>query len=122
MAMMFHGNNGNLIFDYQTEEEEENVALDQAVNNLCTTTCEFLSYGANQITQMAKVKQHEMEQLDLIKEKIKKHMVKREKEAVKNSNFIVNKYYARKHELQLQIDQLQNENNRLIASIIKNPE
>ncbi|KRY26315.1 hypothetical protein T01_13919, partial [Trichinella spiralis] len=122
MAMMFHGNNGNLIFDYQTEEEEENVALDQAINNLCTTTCEFLSYGANQITQMAKVKQHEMEQLDLIKEKIKKHMVKREKEAVKNSNFIVNKYYARKHELQLQIDQLQNENNRLIASIIKNPE
>ncbi|OUC45438.1 hypothetical protein D917_08442, partial [Trichinella nativa] len=105
MAMMFHGNNGNLIFDYQTEEEEENVALDQAINNLCTTTCEFLSYGANQITQMAK-----------------KHMVKREKEAVKNSNFIVNKYYARKHELQLQIDQLQNENNRLIASIIKNPE
>ncbi|XP_003368683.1 hypothetical protein Tsp_11922, partial [Trichinella spiralis] len=90
MAMMFHGNNGNLIFDYQTEEEEENVALDQAINNLCTTTCEFLSYGANQITQMAKVKQHEMEQLDLIKEKIKKHMVKREKEAVKNSNFIVN--------------------------------
>ncbi|XP_003369746.1 hypothetical protein Tsp_05156 [Trichinella spiralis] len=122
MAMMFHGNNGNLIFDYQTEEEEENVALDQAINNLCTTTCEFLSYGANQITQMAKVKQHEMEQLDLIKEKIKKHMVKREKEAVKNSNFIVNKYYARKHELQLQIDQLQNENNRLIASIIKKSE
>ncbi|OUC42250.1 hypothetical protein D917_10319 [Trichinella nativa] len=49
-------------------------------------------------------------------------MVKKEKEAVKNSNFIVNKYYARKHELQLQIDQLQNEDNRLIASIIKNPE
>ncbi|KRX12493.1 hypothetical protein T07_12082 [Trichinella nelsoni] len=123
MAMLFHGNNGNLIFDYETEEEEENVALDQAVNNLCTTTCEFLSYGANQITQMAKVIQHEMEQLDLIKEKIKKHMVKKEKEAVKkNSNFIVNKYYARKHELQLQIDQLQNEDNRLIASIIKNPE
>ncbi|KRY43636.1 hypothetical protein T03_16791, partial [Trichinella britovi] len=122
MAMMFHGNNGDLIFDQQTEEEEENVALDQAVNNLCTTTCEFLSYGANQITQMAKVIQHEMEQLDLIKEKIKKHMVKKDKEAVKNSNFIVNKYYARKHELQLQIDQLQNENNRLIASIIKNPE
>ncbi|KRY09481.1 hypothetical protein T12_9548 [Trichinella patagoniensis] len=123
MAMMFHGNNGDLNFDYQTEEEEEeNVALDQAVKNLCTTTFEFLSYGANQITQMAKVKQHEMEQLDLIKEKIKKHMVKKEKEAVKNSNFIVNKYYARKHELQLQIDQLQNEDNRLIASIIKNPE
>ncbi|KRX82935.1 hypothetical protein T06_7207 [Trichinella sp. T6] len=122
MAMMFHGNNKDLIFDYQTEEEEENVALDQAVNNLCTTTCEFLSSGVNQITQMAKVIQHEMEQLDLIKEKIKKHMVKKEKEAVKNSNFIVNKYYARKHELQLQIDQLQNEDNRLIASIIKNPE
>ncbi|OUC40694.1 hypothetical protein D917_03882, partial [Trichinella nativa] len=122
MAMMFHGNNRDLIFDYQTEEEEENVALDQAVNNLCTTTCEFLSSGVNQITQMAKVIQHEMEQLDLIKEKIKKHMVKKEKEAVKNSNFIVNKYYARKHELQLQIDQLQNEDNRLIASIIKNPE
>ncbi|KRY03202.1 hypothetical protein T01_13654 [Trichinella spiralis] len=30
MAMMFHGNNKDLIFDYQTEEEEENVALDQA--------------------------------------------------------------------------------------------
>ncbi|KRZ78279.1 hypothetical protein T10_8986 [Trichinella papuae] len=122
-AMMFHGNNENFIFDQQTkeEEEEENISLDQALNNLCTTTYEFLSYGANQITQMEKVKKHEMEQLDLIKEKIKRHLVKKEK-ALKNSNSIVNKYYARKQELQMQIDQLQNEDNQLITLIIKNPE
>ncbi|KRZ17143.1 hypothetical protein T11_10766 [Trichinella zimbabwensis] len=124
-AMMFHGNNKNFIFDQQIkveeEEEEENISLDQALNNLCTTTFQFLSYGANQITQMEKVKKHKMEQIDLIKEKIKKHLVKKEK-GLKNLNSIVNKYYARKQELQMQIDQLQNEDNQLITLIIKNPE
>ncbi|KRX98477.1 hypothetical protein T4E_11010 [Trichinella pseudospiralis] len=121
IAMMFHGDNENFIFDHQTQVKEENISLDQALNNLCTVTCKFFSYGANQIKKMEKTKKHEIEQLDLIKEKIKKHLAKKEK-VLQNSNSIVNKYNARKHELQMQIDQLQNEDNQLITLIIKNPE